>query len=126
MANLIGREDHEYTFWTDIFGTDSLGRPIKVEGKRHYEHLMACSGSVPLEEAQAIAYDANAKKGGDYKPSPELQQLLREVSATADADGNIQLGSRALERMEELGCGLPREVPDFLKNAEIAGGMHAE
>lgn len=124
MVNILGREDHEYTFWTDIFGTDHRGRPIKVQGKEHYKRLMAQSGSVPLEEAQKIAYEANNKnKGEGYKPDPELEKFLREVRATADKDGNIRLGSKALERMEELGIPTNRQVPDFLKNAPLRGGL---
>ena len=122
----MSREEHEYTFWTDVFGTDKNGRPIKVQGKEHYKRLMAQSGSVPLEQAQALAYEANKNQRGDYKPSPELEQLLREVRATADKNGNVRLGSRVLDRMEELGINTGREVPEYLKEAAFKGGIHSE
>lgn len=123
----MSREEHEYTFWTDIFGTDAKGQPIKVEGKDHYKRLMAASGSVPLEEAQAIAYEANkGYQNQDYKTSPELEELLREVRSTADKNGNVRLGGRVLDRMEELGISTGREVPEYLKEAALEGGIHSE
>lgn len=123
----MSREEHEYTFWTDVFGLDHRGQPIKVEGKEHYKRLMASSGNVPFEEAQKIAYSSrNTNDEDGYKTDPELEQLLREVRATSDKDGNVRLGSKVLDQMEKMGIGLGREVPEYLRNGPVKGGSYGE
>ena len=123
----MSREDHEYTFWTDVFGTDHKGRPIKVQGKEHYKLLMARGGLVPFEEAQQMASNANTKsKSEGYKPTPELEAFMREVKQCADKKGNVKLSGRMVEKMKSFGVSFDSCLPDYLKNAPIEGGVFVE
>lgn len=123
----MSREDHEYTFWTDIFGTDHKGRPIKVRGKEHYKLLMARGGMVPFEEAQKLAEEAkNKNKSEGYKPTPELEEFLRHVKQCADKDGNVKLSGRMVEKMKSFGVGFDSCLPDYLKDSPVEGGVAVE
>jgi len=123
----MSREEHEYTFTTDVFGTDHQGRPIKVRGKEHYKLLMARGGMVPFEEAQKMAESANTKnKREGYKPTPELEAFMREVKQCSDKDGNIQLSGRMVDKMKDFGVSFDSCLPEYLKNTPIEGGVFTE
>ena len=120
MTGLKLDEEHRYRFWTDVF----TGTPIHVEGKDHYKKLMAQGGFVPFEKAQEIAYEAKRKHGRkDYKPDPALIHFLRNIQATADRHGNVQLGSRAIAKMKEFGVNFDAYMPNYLKDQRLEDVM---
>lgn len=122
----MSREEHEYTFWTDAFGTDNKGNPIKVQGKEHYKLLMARGGFVPFEEAQKLAEQANNKnKGEGFKVSPELQEFMREIKQCCKADGTIKLSGRMVAKMKELGVNFDSCLPEYLRDGKMEGGVFA-
>lgn len=124
MDNLLNRPEHEYTFTTDVFGTDRYGRPIKVQGKEHYKRLMAKGGFVPIEEAQAIAAESKKRnQSPGYKPSPELLSFLRQMKQSADSKGNVRLSGRAIKKMKEFGVSFDSCLPDHLKDNPLEGGI---
>lgn len=118
MTNLSLKEDHKYSFKTDIFG-----KPIKVEGKKHYEKLMAQGGYVPFEVAQEIAKEAQ-KDRKEYKASPLLINFLRHLYSKKTKDGKISLGGKEIEVMKRLGVRFDDYLPDYLKkNKDLEGGF---
>lgn len=103
MANIHNIEEHSYNFWTDVFGLDSKGRPIKVQGKEHYKKLMRMGGYVPYEEACDIAAE-NQPKRKKYKASDKLISFLKHMyHKPKTKNGEIQLSGKEIEAMKDLG-----------------------
>lgn len=107
MSNIHHIEEHEYTFWTDAFGTDRAGRPIKVQGKAHYDMLMKNGGFVSLDEANKIAVAEKQRCAAERKPytaSAELMEFINHIkSKTPDKNGEIRFNDTEIEAMMKFG-----------------------
>lgn len=107
MANIHHREDHEYTFWTEAFGLDRAGNPIKVHGKEHYNKLMKAGGFVDYDEAQRIAQaerDECERNRKPYTASAELMGFIQHIkNKTPKKDGSIDLSGNEIAAMKKFG-----------------------
>ncbi len=118
MVNIRLDEEHKYNFTTDVFGPQ-----MKVEGREHYKKLMARGGFVPFEQAQKIAYESKKNDRKEYKASPELNVFLSSIKQTADKEGNVRLGGRAIQRMKDFGVSFNQYLPNYLKDKPDKGGI---
>ena len=94
-----GREEHEFRF-----KSESLGMTFR--GKEHYKHYMKTNNLLPYAETERMAekYDKEhpRKEYGDL--SPKATDILRSIKMTADSEGNIKLGGRAIEALKDIGA----------------------
>jgi len=92
-------EDYRFRGFNHAFG-------CFVESKAHYKKLMKERGLVPFEEADRLAeeFDTNNRRQSSYELSPKAQDIIRSVRATADKNGNIKLGNRAINALMEIGA----------------------
>lgn len=77
-----------------------------VEGKEHYKRILKQKGLVPFEEAERLAqeFDNNHRIPEELSLSPKAQDIIRSIKSTADKNGNIYLGNRAIEALREIGA----------------------
>lgn len=94
-----GREEHEFVHFNTSMG-------IKIYGKEHYKAELKARGMVPFEEAERLAEKWDKEHA--HKPydtlSPKALDIVKSLSMSADKDGNIKLGSRAIQAMKEIGA----------------------
>lgn len=101
----------------------ALGKYIKSE--RHYWQEMEKSGCIPFDEAEKIANKANyerEKKASEI--NPKVLDILRSLNVTADRHGNIDLGSRAIEALKELGMKFDRVDLNHRNRIKLSGGWN--
>ena len=96
-----------------------------VEGKEHYKLLMKKKGLVPFDEADRLAeeFDKNHRPTGDLTLSPKAQDIIRSVKLTADKDGNIHLGDRAISALMEIGAigNDSKYEPEYARHGGFSG-----
>jgi hypothetical protein len=91
-------EDHQFRGYNRSLG-------CFVEGKAHYKKLMKQKGLVPFEEAERLATEFDRSR--DRKPfdlSPKAMDIIRSIKITADKNGNIRLGDRAINALMSIGA----------------------
>ena len=114
-----GREEHEFRF-----RSESLGMTFR--GKEHYKQYMKTNNLLPYAETERMAekYDKEhpRKEYGDI--SPRATEILRSIKMTADSEGNIKLGGRAVEALKKIGAikSMSEHAPVHL---EVDGGFSA-
>lgn len=90
-------EDHQYRHFNKSMN-------CFVEGKEHFIKLLERGKLVPFEMASELAdeYDkAHPRK--EYVLSPKAREIINAIKLTADRDGHIQLGNRAIRALREVG-----------------------
>lgn len=94
-----GREDHEFHHFNSSMG-------IWIYSKEHYKREMKQRRMVPYDEAERLAekYDKEHphKDYGDL--SEGAMDVIRSLKMSADSHGNIKLGGRAIEALQEIGA----------------------
>ena len=77
-----------------------------VEGKEHYKRILKMKGLVPFDEADRLAqeFDKTHRPPDNFELSPKAQDIIRSLKLTADKNGNIHLGDRAIAALRELGA----------------------
>ena len=91
-------EDHSFRGYNRSLG-------CFVEGKAHYKRLMKAKGLVPFEEAERLANEHDRSKNRQpFDLSPRAMDIIRSVKVTADRQGNIRLGDRAIEALMSIGA----------------------
>ena len=103
-------EDHQYRHYNRALG-------CFVEGKEHFKYLMRSGNYLPYDKAEEIL-SSTKRPRKEYKISKEAEEFLRGIKMTADSKGRVKLGSRAIDRMKELGVDFTRmeEVMDLARN----------
>ena len=94
-----GMEDHQYKHYNSSMG-------CMIHSKEHYIHELKARGMVPYDETERLAEEWDRqnpqKEYGDI--NPKAKEILRSIKNSADKDGNIKLGSRAIEALVEIGA----------------------
>jgi hypothetical protein len=77
-----------------------------VEGKEHYKRLLKKKGLVPFDEANRLAqeFDKTHRTPEELSLSPKAQDIISSLKLTADRNGNIRLGDRAINALREIGA----------------------
>lgn len=90
-------EDHQYRHFNKSLN-------CMVEGKEHFIKLLERGKLVPFDMAQQLAdeYDKNNPRK-DYVLSAKAREIINAIKLTADKDGHIQLGNRAIRALREVG-----------------------
>jgi len=92
-------EDHSFRHFNNAMG-------IMIYNKEHYKIEMKKRRMVPYEESERLAEEwdkKNPKKDyGDL--SPRAQEIIQSLKMSADSKGNIVLGGRAIEALQEIGA----------------------
>ena len=94
-----GREDHEFRHFNSAMG-------IQIHGKEHYKQEMKRRRMVPYDEAQRLAdqYDKQHPRKEYGELSTGAREIIESLRLTADKDGNITLGGRAIQALQEIGA----------------------
>lgn len=95
--------DHDFKHYNDALGK-------QINSKAEYLAEMRRGHFVPYDLTRKWAEDFDRKhqlKG--YKPSKKAIDIIRSLQMTADKDGNISLGGRALKALREIGA-IPSEA----------------
>jgi len=94
-----GREDHEFKHYNNAMG-------VMIHNKEHYKRELKKRRMVPYDEAERLAekWDKEhpQKKYDDL--SPRAQEIINSLKLSADSKGNIVLGGRAIEALQEIGA----------------------
>jgi len=94
-----GREDHEFNHYNQALG-------MRIYGKEHYKKELLRRRMLPFDAAQEMAEEwdkKNAPKKYD-EISPKALSIINSMKLTADRNGNITLGSRAIKALKEIGA----------------------
>ena len=94
-----GREEHEFRFHSDSLG-------VTFRGKEHYKQYMKVNNLLPYAETERLAeqYDKEHPRQEYGDISPKATDILRSIKMTADSEGNIKLGGRAVEALKSIGA----------------------
>lgn len=113
-----GREDHEFKHYNNALG-------CHVYGKEHYKKLMKQKRLIPYEQAEQLANDWDKehpqKEYGDL--SPKAIDIISSLKLTADGNGNIILGNRAIKALKEIGA-MPASTEHAPKEYSGYGGFN--
>jgi hypothetical protein len=112
-----GREEHEFVHFNRSMG-------IKIHGKQHYKAELKARGMVPFDEAERLAeqWDKEHPHQSYDTLSPRALDIVRSLQMSADSDGNIKLGGRAIQAMKEIGAiGSSEHAP---KEYQTQGGFN--
>ena len=94
-----GMEDHSFRHFNNAMG-------IMIYNKEHYKLEMKKRRMVPYEEAERLA--ENWDKENPNKEYGELStgasEIIRSLKMSADSNGNIVLGGRAIKALQEIGA----------------------
>ena len=95
----VGREDHEFKHYNVSMG-------IMIYGKEHYKMEMKKRRMVPYDEAERLAekWDKEHPRKEYDTLSPDAMNIIKSLKLTADKNGNIVLGSRAIKAMQDIGA----------------------
>ena len=113
-----GIEDHQFRHYNNSMG-------CMIYSKKHYKDEMLKRGMVPYEECERLAQEwdkTHAQQPYDTITA-KAECIIKSLKMTADSQGNIKLGSRAIEALIELGAIKPRSeyAPDGI---EMKGGFN--
>jgi len=94
-----GIEDHQFRHFNESMG-------VMIYSKEHYKWEMKKRGMVPYEEAEKLADDWDKKNPQkDYGDlSSGAKEIIQSLKLTADSNGNIVLGGRAIKALQEIGA----------------------
>ena len=94
-----GREDHEFRHFNHAMG-------IMIYSKEHYKWEMKKRRMVPYEETERLAekWDKEHPQKEYDDVSPRAKEIIASLKMSADANGNIVLGGRAIEALQEIGA----------------------
>lgn len=94
-----GLEDHHFKHFNSSMG-------VYIYSKEHYIHELKKRGLVPFQEVERLAEEWDKKnppkKYDDL--SPKASEIIRSLKLTADKDGNIRLGNRAIQALIDIGA----------------------
>ena len=94
-----GIEDHQFRHFNHSLG-------IMIYSKEHYKWEMKKRRMVPYDEAERLAekWDKEHpnKEYGDL--SSGAKEIIQSLKMSADSDGNIVLGGRAIKALQEIGA----------------------
>lgn len=92
-------EDYRFRGYNEALG-------CFVESKAHYKRLLKQRGLVPFQEAERLAEEFDHKncRKQELELSPKAQDIIRSLKLTADKNGNIKLGDRAIQALMEIGA----------------------
>lgn len=99
-----GREEHEFHHYNGSLG-------MMIYSKEHLKHEMKKRNMLPLDLCEELAEEWQRKEDrrrGDYKPSAKAIDIISSLKMTADKNGNLKLGGRAIEALIEIGAIQPR------------------
>ena len=91
----------------------------RITSKKHYESELKKQDMVSSEKAQELKakYDQEHKRK-DYKPDKETREFYNYVKGTADKNGKVKLGGKALEFMKSKGVKFVSPTKEFLDKAD--------
>ncbi len=84
---------------------------VRVKNKDHYDRLMKENGMVSFERAEELAAQ---KKPKDYSVSKESLAIIKAARMSADKNGNIKLGDKAIKALIEKKA-IGKKIPDYMK-----------
>jgi hypothetical protein len=99
-----------------------------ITGKEHYKQEMKRRGLVPFDESLRLAEqwekENPRKEYGDL--SPKAQEIIASVKLTADKNGNVHLGDRAINALREIGA-IPERSMNMTSDISVdQGGFYDE
>ena len=94
-----GMEDHQFTHYNDSLG-------CHVYSKEHYKSLMKQRGMLPSDLCQELADEWDRKNPDQTfdELTPKARNIIESIRLTADRNGNIKLGDRAINALIEIGA----------------------
>lgn len=92
-----------------------------VKSKEHYERLCKENNMVPFEQAEEIAAKARKANIKDYKVSKDSMDLIKSVKFTADKNGNVKLGDRAIDALIAKKA-IGKKIPSYMKLPSVYNG----
>lgn len=108
-----GREDHEFRHYNDALG-------MMIYSKEQYIHEMKKRRMLPSDSCEELAEKWDARNEKNYKPyddlNPKAKSIVTSLKLSADRNGNIRLGDRAINALREIGA-ITGRVEDFGINA---------
>lgn len=109
----VKREAFKARSETFPYFSHSLGKVIR--SAEHYVTEMRRGGYVPYDLAQEWAeeYDKEHPRK-PYELSAKAMDVIKSLRLTADRHGNIKLGSRAIEALQDIGAIPSQEVQDHI------------
>ena len=94
-----GREDHEFRHYNNALG-------MMIYSKEQYKAELKKRRMVPVDEAERLAekWDKEHPKKNYDTISPKAQNIIASLKLSADSNGNIVLGGRAIKALKEIGA----------------------
>ena len=94
-----GMEEHSFRHYNNSLG-------MMVYSKEHLKHEMKKRKMLPSDVCMGLAEEWERKN--ESKPitkfSPKADRIIREVKLSADRNGNIELGGRAIKALVDIGA----------------------
>ena len=97
-------EDHEFRHYNRSLG-------MYIYSKEHLKKEMRSRRMLPYDTCCGLAEQwEKYNQRQEYQISDGALDIIKSLKLTADKDGNIKLGSRAVEALIEMGA-MPRPSP---------------
>lgn len=98
-----GIEGHQFRHFNNSLG-------CYIYSKEHLKHEMKKKRMLPYDVCEGLAEEwekRNPRKNYD-KLSPKAEEIIRSLKLTADKNGNIVLGGKAIKALTEIGAINPK------------------
>jgi hypothetical protein len=104
-----GREDHEFRHFNNSLN-------MMIYSKEHYISEMRKRRMLPIDTCEELAEKWESRNEKNYKPYENLSAkpsaIIKSLKLSADRNGNIRLGDRAINALKEIGA-ITGRVEDF-------------
>jgi hypothetical protein len=94
-----GIEEHQFIHYNNSMG-------CHIYGKEHYKLELKRRRMIPYDVMEEVAedYDKRNPRKEYGELSPKAMDIVKHLKYTADKDGNLRLGQRAIDAMIEIGA----------------------
>ena len=106
-------EDHQFRHYNHALG-------MWIYSKAQYKYEMKKRRMVPYDECEKMAeqWDKDHPRKDYGELSPKAMSIVKSLKMTADKNGNISLGNRAIEALKDIGVmstseHIPKHMPAY-------------
>lgn len=113
-----GIEDHNFRHRSNALN-------MMIYSKEQFKYEMKKRRMVPYDMAEQFAeeYDKRHPKKSYDTISPRAMNIIKSLKLTADKNGNIVLGNRAIDALTKIGA-MPASMDHAPKEFTGKGGFH--
>lgn len=116
LKNLFrGREDHEFKHYNHSLG-------MMIYSKEQYIREMKRRRMLPSDACEELAEKWDSRNEKNYQPyddlRPKSSAIIKSLKLSADKNGNIRLGDRAINALKEVGA-----ISGRVENFGMNGGF---